>query len=111
MMIHQAFVIIDYKEVYIFRSAADYQMLNYHLQVLNREKPMILYQPKDLPKLYDTVIKPLGKLFEINSEVHNKHQLQAEQATAQLFLTDTDEATIRLTPAIQYGEDLSLIHI
>ena len=105
MMIHQAFVIVDYKEVYIFRSAGDYQMLNYHLQVLNREKPMILYQPKDLPKLYDTVIKPLGKLFEINSEVHNKQQLQAEQATAQLFLTDTDEGTIRLTPAIQYGED------
>lgn len=104
-IINQGFVIIDFKDVYIFRSSADYQMLYYHLQVLHREQPMILYQPKDLPKLYDSVIKPLGKLFAINSEVHPKRLLPSEQATPQLFLTDTDEGTIRLTPAIQYDKD------
>ncbi|MDO5017363.1 MAG: SNF2-related protein [Porphyromonas sp.] len=104
-ILSEGFVILDYQDMYLFSSPYDAQLFNRELDVLSRQVSPVLYRKKDLPNLYESVIKPLGDHVCIRSEVHNKRPIEAETVTPQIYLSDAAEGLVRLTPAMQYGND------
>lgn len=104
-LLHETFIILNYKDLYLFRSAGDYHLAHQHYKQMVEEANTMLYEANALPELYDSVIKPLGKHFQITSEVHDIQPLETAEVTPQLFLSDTEEGDVLLTPAMQYGHD------
>ncbi|MBR8802181.1 DEAD/DEAH box helicase [Porphyromonas levii] len=107
---NRAFVLYEYQQLYLFRSAADFQMLYYLWGVENKRIEPIRYPMEALPRLYEEVIKPLGQRFEVRSELHKVRPINEEHVVGQLFINDTDEGGVLLTPAMQYGEQSVPLH-
>ncbi len=95
------------ENIYLFKDIQHYIFLDRF-----QNKGEINFFEKDYPKLYKEIIQPISEYFEVKTTVYkkSKEKITENELKKQIYLTDFEGEFILFKLAVQYKNQLVLLH-
>jgi len=95
------------QSIYLFNNLYSYIYINKF-----ETQKEINFQKKDYPKLYQEIIKPLSKHFEIQTKIFKRSRKKAKELTLkkQAYLSDYEGEYVIFKLGVLYNDNLILLH-